>query len=179
MSKKVFILSMLMSSLAVSNQSLAEDIESTVETQTEWSILTEFNLYTDHSDSGYIDKEKNHQVYNESNELYSFGIKRNSVTYGYAFFDNSYYEDSHMVSVDFDFGKVWDVQFQLGVGLANGYDKDILRDAIYVGDILVAPLVSLKYEPDFLNFKGVQFAPKIRAMGFHTYMLNLELSYKL
>ncbi|MBM25345.1 MAG: hypothetical protein CL760_06580 [Chloroflexi bacterium] len=188
MNKKALLLPLLITSqIAISNQSFAEENIKKEEKsafqkpnmQGDWRILTEFNLYTDHSDSGFTDEVGTPFDYNEDNELYAIGFKKGTMTYGYSYFKNSYYDMSHMLSMEHDFGETGDFDFQIGLGVVTGYKYDIMNGGLFIGDVLLAPLMGIKYEPKFLKFNDIQFAPKIRAMGFQAYMFNLEINYKL
>lgn len=187
MNKKALFLPLLMTAqIAISNQSFAEENIKEEEKSVfqkpnmkgNWTILTEFNLYTDHSDADFTDEVGRLFDYNEDNELYAIGFKKGTMTYGYSYFDNSYYDMSHMLSIEHDLVKLGDFDFQVGLGFVTGYEYDIMNGGLFIGDVLLAPIVGIKYEPEFLNFKGVQFAPKIRSMGFHAYMFNLEINYQ-
>lgn len=150
-------------------QSFMKDVE----------IMTEVNLFTVHTDAGYYNKNGDHEDYNEDNELYSLGVRYNGYTLGFSVFDNSYGSDSEMYSFEYDLFKDNDMAIQIGLALVTGYDEEIVTKGIFLsnGD-MIAPLVAVKYTPEFLRYNGFQLAPKVRLMGLDAFMLNLELSYK-
>ncbi len=142
-------------------------------------IISEINLATEHSDGTYTDENNVLHDYNEDNELYSIGLKVGTITFGYSYFDNSYFDYSNMISVEHDLINKYDFTLQVGLSLITGYKYEIMQSDWFVGDILVAPLFTFKYSPEFLRYKNLQLSPKIRLMGIDAYMFNLEFSYKL
>lgn len=142
-------------------------------------IISEINLATEHSDGTYTDENHVLHDYNEDNELYSLGLKVGTITFGYSYFDNSYFDYSNMISVEHDLINKYDFTLQIGLSLITGYKYEIMQSDWFVGDILVAPLFTFKYSPEFLRYKNLQLSPKIRLMGIDAYMFNLEFAYKL
>lgn len=142
------------------------------------TLLTEFNFYTNHSDSTYTDEIGQVHTYNEDNELYSFAVRSGTITLGYSRFDNSYFDMSNMISLEHDWIQAYDFTFQVGIGFVDGYKEDIMDGGFFINDDwMIAPFFSLRYSPSFLEYKGFQVSPKIRMMGLDAYMANIEFSY--
>lgn len=142
------------------------------------TVLTEFNFYTNHSDSTYTDEIGRVHTYNEDNELYSLAVRSGTMTLGYSRFDNSYFDMSNMISLEHDWIQAYDFTLQVGVGLVDGYKEEIMNGGFFINDDwMIAPLFALKYSPSFLEYKGFQVSPKIRMMGLDAYMANIEFSY--
>lgn len=187
MYKWILLLTSMTSLSAMANEIADEEEKETIEKEDflnsfrldmdDISIGTELNLYTDHSDATYISKYGIKTDYNEDNDLRSIAIKSGTMTLGYSSFYNSYFEDSEMFSIEHDLLSFYDFGLQVGIGLSNGYNPDVLQSNSFVGDWMVVPLLALKYSPNFLEYKGLQVSPKIRTMGFHAYMFNIEATY--
>lgn len=144
-----------------------------------FSVVTEINLSTNHSDDGFTDEFGVDRRYNEDNELKSFGLRKGNWVFGYSTFDNSYFDQSEMISLERDALYIGSVDISIGVALVNGYKKEIIRDHTFFisDDLMWAPMVSFVYRPDWLSFKGLSAAPKFRMMGLDSYMVNMELAY--
>ncbi len=143
-----------------------------------WSISTEINLITDHSDGTYNDINGVAHAYNESNNLVSLGISKGGWSLGVSTFENSYFERSNMISIERELWNFGGVGLVGGVGVVTGYDVNILRDdTFFFGDTLVTPLLGVEYHSSHLSLGEFGVVPKIRMMGLDTYMLNVELTY--
>lgn len=147
--------------------------------ESDYQLVTEFNLLTEHSDSGYVDKDNIQRDYNENNDLYTLGIRSGTWTFAVGTFDNSYDDRTYFISGEHNFADWYDFEFNIGLGVFDGYDKDIIDSNLFIGDIFVAPLFSIAYKPEILNWGIVQIAPKFRVLGLETYALNVEIEIDL
>lgn len=177
MKKGFLMLSSLLSFCAMAEEKDKEFLKSFSLDSEKMTILIEANLYTDHSDATYVNEIGHLTEYNEDNNVKGIGIKSGTITLGFSKFDNSYFEKSKMVTLEHDLISIYDFEVQVGLGLTSGYNENILVSDLYVGDLLFVPLVTLQYSPSLLEYNGFQVSPKIRSMGFHAYMFNVELGY--
>ncbi|MGR5347393.1 hypothetical protein [Vibrio mediterranei] len=148
--------------------------------QPEWAVVSEVLLFGKHAGEGYNADNDTSVVtpYNEKWQVKSIGVRRDDFTLSYSNFQNSYYNNSNMVALEYHAThEGYPFRVDLGLGLVDGYRKDQIDwPSIFVGDnAMLIPTMALSIENYALKFGQLQLVPKIRTYGFVTLMLNMEL----
>lgn len=141
------------------------------------SYKFEVGLFTDHFDDNYKDIYTDEYIqYNENNHVFGAGIKTGTITTAIGTLDNSYYKRSYMFILGHNFYHYNNIDVDIDLGFFTGYDKKQL-DAFYLGDVLVVPLITAGYTPEFLIFDSFSIKPKFRLIGLDAYTLNIEFNF--
>ena len=141
--------------------------------------IIETAIYTDHlNGAGYYDYDLEKNIdYNETNNVISVGLRCNDFTLGFTSFENSYYKQSYMLSLEYNIYSIKDIYLDLGISAINGYDKRYIYNELFINDnILIAPMAAVSYKPELLKFDTVSISPKIRFIGTAV-TLNVEFSF--